>query len=222
MRFSYYWFHQYLGETDRQAFETLLAKFLTNANFVGEDIEITDEIKVAVGGWAVLLILNRPLGLSWYSNIERVSIHSGSSVSADALGLMAGGYNYCQVHLAWDDIRDSATKATDESNTILHEFAHVLDHYDRSVDGAPSLLLSADEQKKWKSTFHPEYILGRSQDEVAHLWEFFGLGAWSKGNPNDYSSIKMGELDLARISWSSFKVINKLNTGEPNHAFETI
>ena len=28
--------------------------------------------------------------------------------------------------------------------------------------------------------------------------------------------------DLARIFWSSFKVINKLNTGEPNHAFETI
>ena len=26
----------------------------------------------------------------------------------------------------------------------------------------------------------------------------------------------------ARIFWSSFKVINKLNTGEPNHAFETI
>ena len=29
-------------------------------------------------------------------------------------------------------------------------------------------------------------------------------------------------IDLARISWSSFKVINKLNTGEPNPAFETI
>ena len=29
-------------------------------------------------------------------------------------------------------------------------------------------------------------------------------------------------IDLARIFWSSFKVINKLNTGEPNHAFETI
>ena len=28
--------------------------------------------------------------------------------------------------------------------------------------------------------------------------------------------------DLARISWSSFKVINKLNTGDPNPAFETI
>ena len=28
--------------------------------------------------------------------------------------------------------------------------------------------------------------------------------------------------DLARIFWSSFKVINKLNTGEPNRAFETI
>ena len=28
--------------------------------------------------------------------------------------------------------------------------------------------------------------------------------------------------DLARISWSSFKVINKLNTGDPNHAFGTI
>ena len=34
--------------------------------------------------------------------------------------------------------------------------------------------------------------------------------------------LSQGSIDLARIFWSSFKVINKLNTGEPNHAFETI
>ena len=40
---------------------------------------------------------------------------------------------------------------------------------------------------------------------------------------NIHFAVNFGGLtDLARISWSSFKVINKLNTGEPNHAFGTI
>ncbi len=190
----YCWFYRYLRESDRTAFNGLLHKFLDSANFVGVGIEITDEIRVAVGGWAVLLVLNRPLGLSWYSNVERISIYAGSRVSDRALAEMTSGYFYTQVRLAWDDVRDSATKATEEDNSILHEFAHVLDHGDRKVNGIPSLLLTKQEKEMWQETFQPKYILNRSPAEVAKLWKLFGLGAWSPENPDDYTSINMGEL----------------------------
>jgi Mlc titration factor MtfA (ptsG expression regulator) len=183
-------------------------------NFVGAGIEIVEEIKVAVGGWAILPVLYRPLGLNWYSNIERVSIYPGNSVSSTALGQMASGHFYCQVHLAWGDIRDSATKASDERNTILHEFAHVLDHLDRVVDGKPALLLNNDERKRWEMTFCPGYIFDRTPEKREQLWDFFGLGAWNEFDTNDDSCVDIGEM-FAVSSEMFFESPNKLQKTTP-------
>lgn len=189
----YCWFYRYLPEEQRKRFDEFLAVFLDKANFVGVGIDITEEVTVAVGGWAVLPVLNRPLGLTWYSNIERISIYPGKTVPSGALGEMASGYYYCHVHLAWEDIRDSATKASDNSNTILHEFAHVLDHFDRVVDGTPTLLLNGDERERWRRVFCQEYIFDRSPEKRELLWEFFGLGAWTEFDANDRSCVDVGE-----------------------------
>jgi len=164
-------------------------------NFVGVGVEITEEVKIAVGGWAVFLVLNRPLGIHWYRGIERISIYPGNTLeSEDALGQLADGYHYCQIHLAWEDVRDSSTKATDNRNTILHEFAHALDHLDRVIDGHPRILLSADEQNEWKRVFSADYIHSKSNKERHKLWAFFGLGAWNEFDPEDSSCVDTGEL----------------------------
>lgn len=139
--------------------------------------------------------MNRPLGIHWYRGVERISIYPGNTLKTeDTLGQMADGYHYCQIHLAWEDVRDSATKATDNRNTILHEFAHALDHLDRVIDGHPKILLSADEVNEWKRVFSVDYIHAKSYKERARLWEYFGLGAWNEFDPEDSSCVDTGEL----------------------------
>lgn len=191
----YCWFYEFLSSKQRQLFIVLLDEFIKDMNFVGVGVEITEEIQIAVGGWAVFLVLNRPLGIHWYRGVERISIYPGNTLkTGDTLGLLADGYHYCQIHLAWEDVRDSATKATDNSNTILHEFAHALDHLDRVIDGHPTILLSEDEVNEWKRVFSADYIHAKTQKERDKLWKYFGLGAWNGFDPEDASCVDIGEL----------------------------
>ena len=68
----YCWFYPRLEQSDRIVFNDLLLRFLNEITFNGKGIEITDEHKIAIGGWATLLILRRPLGFHWFSTIESV------------------------------------------------------------------------------------------------------------------------------------------------------
>lgn len=191
----YCWFYKLLSTSQRTEFERLLRQFLDDAKFEGVGITVTEEMKVAVGGWAVFLILNRPLNITWYRHIERISIYPGSALdSEDALGLMVDGSHYCQISLAWEEVRDSSTKAAVNRNTILHEFAHSLDQIDRKVDGHPTVLLTGDELKEWRKVFSRSFIHSKSKPERERLWRFFDLGAWNEFDPDDASCIDVGEL----------------------------
>ena len=191
----YCWFFNLLPVQKRQRFLSLLREFIGEMKFVGVGIEVTEEIKIAVGGWAVLLVLNRPLGINWYRHIERIVIYPGRTVkSTDALGKLALGSHYCQVNLAWRNVRDSATKPSDCNNTILHEFAHALDHIDREIDGLPYSLLDQEAVIEWKRVFSQDFIHSKRPLRRYALWKFFNLGAWKKFDPNDSSCVDIGEL----------------------------
>lgn len=191
----YCWFYDLLSDKKRRIFLALLDDFISEVKFEGVGVDITDEMKIAVGGWAVLLVLNRPLGINWYMHIERVFIHPGSSLkSENILGLLGDGSHYCQIHLAWEEVRDSSTKASESGNTILHEFAHALDHVNREVNGHPSALLSAEEFADWEKVFCPDFIHSKPEKQRDKLWKYFGLGAWNKFDPDNSSCVDVGEL----------------------------
>ncbi len=191
----YCWFYKFLSDEQKKLFISLLDSFVKEMAFVGIGISITDEIKIAIGGWAVFLVLNRPLGTNWYRHIESISIFSGKTLSPKGtLGLIKDGSHYCQIHFAWENIRDSATKATVNDNTILHEFAHSLDQINRNMDGFPEVLLSVEEQDEWKKIFCPNFIHSKTKRHRKKLWDFFELGNWNEFDPYDSSCVDVGEL----------------------------
>ena len=191
----YCWFYRFLQEEDKVKFRVLLSNFLKDANFVGSGIDVTLEMKVAISGWAVLLVLNRPLNITWYRNIESIVIFPGSVLeSKNALGLMVSGFHYCHIHFAWDHLRDSATKFGVKGNTILHEFAHALDHLNRDTNGQPSVMLTKDELDLWKRVFNQEYIHKMPKYKRKKVWNFFQLDRWNKYNANDSSCVDVAEL----------------------------
>ena len=212
----YCWFYELLTPSKKTLFLKLLDEFISEVKFVGIEIEITDEIKIAVGGWAVLLILNRPLGLHWYKNIERVSIYKGSTLkSGNALGQLANGFHYCQVHLAWKDVKDSATKASDDNNTIIHEFAHVLDQINRDLNANLSGLLTKEESDEWDKVFCHDYLHSKPDKLRTKLWKYFGLGAWNEYDPDDPSCVDLAEL-FAVSSEKYYETPFKLNEMAPD------
>ena len=191
----YCWFYQFLSTNQKNTFKTLLDEFIHKMNFVDVGISITEEMKVAIGGWAVLLVLNHPLGINWYQRIERILIYPGNSVDGKGdLGLLAGGGDYSQVNLAWQNVRDTATKASNDQNVILHEFAHALDHIDRVFDGSPRVMLSTSEKNEWQKTFYSGFIHSKSPKKRKQLWDFFELHLWNKYNPSDPACVNVSEL----------------------------
>jgi len=191
----YCWFYRFLSDKQKKLFLTLIDKFIKNTPFVGVGIQITNEMKIAIAGWAVFLVLNRPLGINWYRHVEAILIYPGKRLNPEStLAQITAASHYCLIHFAWEDIRDSATIAADKNNTILHEFAHSLDQFNRDMDGFPEALLSVNEQEEWKKVFHPDFIFSKSDRLGKKLWEIFELGNWNEFTPDDTSCVDVSEL----------------------------
>lgn len=175
----YCWFYSLLTASKKQRFLSLLEEFISEMKFVGVGIELSLEIKIAVGGWAVLLILSNPMGLFWYRHIERISIYPGKVLRHNlrhkkVLGTMAGGSHYCQINLAWDEVREFSTKSSVNRNTIIHEFAHALDYTNRVTNGMPSLLIPNEYHEQWKSIFSEQYRRSNLCKHNHGRWKCFG------------------------------------------------
>ena len=192
----YCWFYKDLSAPKQAKFIRLLNAFIQDTNFIGVGITITDEMRIAVGGWAVFLVLNMPLDITWYQRIEQISIFPGDCLKhqGQSLGQMNSGSHYCQIELAWDEVRNSSTKAFVSSNTVLHEFAHSLDYIDRVIDGSPSVLLKAGEREVWEKAFSTGYIFEKRTHKRNQLWHFFGLGRWNEFDPDNPGCVDVGEL----------------------------
>jgi len=191
----YCWFYRYLSLAQQHTFKELLLTFISDTKFEGVGIEITNEMKIAIGGWAVLLVINLPLNITWYKQIERISIYQGKSLnSGKALGQLVDGVYYCHLQFAWEEVKNSSTMATVNSNTILHEFAHALDSIDRSIDGKPNILISKEKQEAWNNAFSREYIHNQPWYQHKKLWNFFKLERWNKFDPADSSCVDVAEV----------------------------
>ncbi len=166
--------------------------FLTNTEFVGQGIELTDKMRVTVAGWAVRLLMRLPFGASHYYHVEMVTIHPGNQVSSSSQGEMRGGFFYCHIYLAWGDVLTSIKKPNQGSNAVLHEFAHALDLLDREMDGVPSVLLNDRRVEQWSKVFSSNYILEHPKGKK--LWDYLGLSRWREYDKSSLDCVDISEL----------------------------
>jgi Mlc titration factor MtfA (ptsG expression regulator) len=112
---------------------------------------LTDEVRVAIGAQAALLLLGLEDGLDNYHQVTSVIVHATTIVRtgehAWGDGLVAEGddpligeaIHRGPVVLAWDAVVQQALQPQRGENVVLHEFAHRLDMLDGLSDGTPHL-----------------------------------------------------------------------------------
>lgn len=112
---------------------------------------LTDEVRVAIGAQAALLLLGLDDGVDNYSQVTSVIVHATTIVRtgehAWGDGLVAEGddpligeaIHRGPVVLAWDAVAQQALSPQRGENVVLHEFAHRLDMLDGLSDGTPPL-----------------------------------------------------------------------------------
>jgi len=148
-------FYNALNPEEKQHFEYKVAEFLLNCKITGIDttVDITDKILVASS--AIIPIF--PFKEWTYSNIDEVLVYPSSfnkkfetqGEGRNILGMVGSGYMEAKMILSKQALRLGFSNESDKKNTAIHEFVHLIDKTDGSIDGIPSLLLEKQYVMPW-------------------------------------------------------------------------
>jgi len=149
-------FLQQLSPKELLQLKALCAHFLQRKEFAGaHGLEITDQMALSIAAQACVLLIHwgEPRqALRWYDDFVGIIVHPEDMVARrkvrDATGvvhhyqetLMGEAMERGPVTLSWSAVqRGGHAHWGDNSNVVIHEFAHKLDMANGGVDGSPPL-----------------------------------------------------------------------------------
>ena len=154
-------FYKKLDASERPEFESRILTFLNTTKITGVGIEVTEEDKILVAASAIIPIHNFH---SWqYRNIHEVLLY-GSTFNKEfetegndryVLGMVGDGAMNGQMILSLPSLKSGFQRA-DGHNTAIHEFVHLIDKADGSVDGVPEYLLERPFIIPWVNLMRKE------------------------------------------------------------------
>lgn len=143
--------------------------FLYEKEFIGQGIQITEEIKLTIAGNACILLLqgdnqgNKRSFPDFTSIIVYPDTYVAKQTKQDGLAehqehSARAGESWMRgpIVLSWKDVVRGSQHLRDGHNVVLHEFAHKLDEQNNVMDGLP-LLRDKSDYAEWTKTFRKEY-----------------------------------------------------------------
>jgi MtfA peptidase len=152
---EYVEFYKQLDKVRQEEFRNRMQHFLSRVRITGIKTEVEDIDKVLVAASAIIPIFGFP---EWeYMNLNEVLLYPGSfdhtftpeGDEPHALGLVGDGPYQNVMLLSRHDLRQGFLNKTGKTNTAIHEFVHLVDKTDGSVDGVPEFLVSRKYILPW-------------------------------------------------------------------------
>jgi MtfA peptidase len=153
-------FYNNLDEQGKVLFEARVKDFLAHTTIRGVGVVVEDLDRILIAAGAITLIFSFP---DWkYNNISEVLLYkdtfnkefSAEGGERNVLGMVGDGALHREMILSQESLRSSFSSATDGHNTVLHEFAHLIDKADGATDGVPEYLLPKPELTPWINLVH--------------------------------------------------------------------
>lgn len=155
-------FYATLNKNKKQEFENRMMHFLATTRITGVKTTVDEEDKVYIAASAIIPIF----GFSnWeYTNLNEVLLYPDSfnhefeqtGESRNVLGMVGdGAYNKVMI-LSRHELRQAFLNKTSKTNTAIHEFVHLIDKTDGSVDGIPDFFLTRQYVLPWLDLIHKE------------------------------------------------------------------
>jgi len=148
-------FYNTLSAVEKKRFEYKVQEFLLNCRITGIEttVDITDQLLVAAS--AVIPIF--PFEDWTYCQLDEVLLYPATfndnfeteGEDRRILGMVGSGYMEGVMILSQKALRHGFKNNTDKKNTAIHEFIHLIDKADGSIDGIPSLLLDKQYVIPW-------------------------------------------------------------------------
>ena len=153
---DYVKFYRQLDEDGKEMFEKRVDHFLsavkiTGVNAIAEDI---DRLLIAAG--AIIPVYAIP---DWqYINLHEVLLYPGAfNADFDQAGsdrniggmVGTGALQHVMIITKWQ-LRQGFINSNDAHNTAIHEFVHLIDKMDGTMDGVPEIILERKYVPQWK------------------------------------------------------------------------
>lgn len=148
-------FYNSLNDQEKKQFEYKLQEFLLNCRITGIQTKVDETDKVLIAASAIIPVFNFP---NWkYVNLFEVLIYPDSfnsnfqtkNSNSNILGMVGTGYMEGKMILSQQALRHGFANESDKKNTAIHEFVHLIDKMDGSIDGIPSTLLEKQYTIPW-------------------------------------------------------------------------
>jgi Mlc titration factor MtfA (ptsG expression regulator) len=150
-------FYVALDEGGRLHFEERMQKFLSSVKITGANAEVEDLDLVLIGAAAVIPVYYIR---DWeYVNLREVLVYPGNfNTDYEQQGQQryisgmvgTGGMENVMILSKWE-LRQGFINAAGHHNTAIHEFVHLVDKMDGTLDGVPELLLERKHVERWKA-----------------------------------------------------------------------
>lgn len=153
---DYVVFYAALTEEGKKKFDTRFEKFLSSVRIAGANAEVEDLDRVLIGAAAVIPVYHIP---DWeYVNLREVLLYPGNfntdfeqhGTERSISGMVGTGPMQNVMILNKWELRQGFVNNRDQHNTAIHEFVHLIDKMDGSLDGVPEILLPRKYVVQWK------------------------------------------------------------------------
>ena len=149
-------FYTHLTEEGQKQFETRLQKFLSGTKITGVNAEVEDLDRVLIGAAAIIPVYFVP---DWeYVNLHEVLVYPGNfnldfeqhGHQRSISGMVGNGPLQNVMILTKWELRQGFINGESQHNTAIHEFVHLIDKMDGTLDGVPKILLEKKHVARWR------------------------------------------------------------------------
>lgn len=155
-------YYQQLKDADKPRFVEEVNNFMQHVTIEGVGAKVETLDKVLIAASAVIPIFFFP---GWrYRNLTNVILYPDTfdeqyqfeGDRRNILGMVGSGPLNGQMLLSQSALRHGFSDHGGKSNTAIHEFVHLVDKTDGSVDGMPESLLQNSYSLPWLKVMHEE------------------------------------------------------------------
>ncbi|MBX9785402.1 MAG: zinc-dependent peptidase [Chitinophagaceae bacterium] len=154
---DYVKFYRELNEAEQGQFEKRVEEFLSSVKITGVNAVAGDLDIILIAAGAIIPVYAIP---DWrYMNLHEVLLYPGAfNEEFDQQGtdrfiagmVGSGAMQHVMILTKWQ-LRQGFINNSDAHNTAIHEFVHLIDKMDGTMDGVPEIILERKYADRWRN-----------------------------------------------------------------------
>ncbi len=154
---DYVKFYRQLSEEAKEQYDKRIEHFLSAVKITGVNAVVEDLDRLLIASGAIIPVFTIP---DWqYINLHEVLVYPGAfnqdfdQAGSDRpiAGMVGNGAMQNVMIITKWQLRQGFINEQDVHNTAIHEFVHLIDKMDGTMDGVPEIILERKYTQQWKS-----------------------------------------------------------------------